>query len=73
MRSGNLVHYSRTSPPLEYVLEKLGVTVSVTTECHLPIGAGFGLSAAALLATLTAVNRCHDLGLDPPRYRCAGP
>ncbi len=59
------VAYSRSSPPLEYVLEKLGITVSVTTECHLPIGAGFGLSAAALLATLTAVNRCCTLEMTP--------
>ena len=63
--SGNLLHYSPASPPLEYVLEKIGVTVSVTTVCHLPIGAGFGLSAASLLATLTAVNRSLDLGLTP--------
>jgi pantoate kinase len=62
---GNLVHYSPASPPIEYVLKKIGVTVSVTTECHLPIGAGFGLSAASLLATLTAVNRSLDLGLTP--------
>lgn len=61
--TGNLVHYLSASPPLEYVLGTLGVTVSVTTECSLPIGAGFGLSAAALLATLTAVNRCNGLGL----------
>jgi pantoate kinase len=64
-KSGTLVQYSRTSPPLEYILEKIGVTVSVTTECCLPIGAGFGLSAAALLATLTAVNRSNNLGLTP--------
>jgi pantoate kinase len=63
--SGKRVLYSSTSPPLEYVLKKIGIIVSVTTECHLPIGAGFGLSAAALLATLAAVNRCHDLGLTP--------
>jgi pantoate kinase len=63
--SGKCVQYSRTSPPLEYVLEKIGIPVSVRTECHLPIGAGFGLSAAALLATLTAVNRCLDLKLTP--------
>jgi pantoate kinase len=55
----------RSSPPLEYVLEQLGVTVSVSTACHLPIGAGFGLSAAALLATLTAVNRCCTLEMTP--------
>lgn len=63
--TGNLIHHSSGSPPLEYVLEKLGVTVSVTTECHLPIGAGFGLSAAALLATLTAVNQSAALDLTP--------
>ena len=63
--SGHLVQYSSSSPPLEYVLKKLGVAASVTTECHLPIGAGFGLSAAALLATLTAVNRISTLGLTP--------
>ena len=61
--SGTCVQYSRTSPPIEYVLGKLGATVSVTTECRLPIGAGFGLSAAALLATITAVNRSNSLDL----------
>lgn len=63
--SGNLVHWSTTSAPLEYVCAKLGVRVSITTVCCLPIGAGFGLSAAALLATLTAVNHCNDIGLGP--------
>jgi pantoate kinase len=62
-QTGNLIRYSQASPPLEYVLEKLGVTVSVTTECRLPIGAGFGLSAAALLATITAVNESNALGM----------
>jgi len=56
-------HVSAGSPPIEYALERLGVAAHVTTECRLPIGAGFGLSAAALLATLTAVNHCFDLGL----------
>jgi pantoate kinase len=62
---GNLIHHSLRSPPLEYVLGKLSVTVAVETECHLPIGAGFGLSAAALLATLTAVSESHTLDLSP--------
>ena len=52
------------SPLLEHVLENLNVTASVKTECILPIGAGFGLSAAALLATLTALNRLYDLGMN---------
>lgn len=61
--AGNPVHHSPKSPPLEYILGKLGITISVTTECRLPIGAGFGLSAAALLATLTAANVSNNLGL----------
>ncbi len=64
-KSGDRVLCSRDSPLIEYVLAKLGVSFSVTTECSLPIGAGFGLSAAALLATLTAVNRCSGLGFSP--------
>jgi len=54
---------SDSSPPLSFVLEKLGVNAAITTDCNLPIGAGFGLSAAALLSTLTAVNRLFGLGL----------
>lgn len=53
------------SPPLRSVMERLGVTASVTTVCDLPIGAGFGLSAAALLATATAINRLFSLKLTP--------
>jgi len=52
------------SLPLESALHRVGIDASVVTECRLPIGAGFGLSAAALLATLTAVNAMADLGLD---------
>jgi pantoate kinase len=52
------------SPLLVDVMGQIDVTPSITTECLLPIGAGFGLSAAALLATLTAVNRLYDLGMD---------
>jgi pantoate kinase len=53
------------SPPLSYVLSRLGVKATVVTECNLPIGAGFGLSAAALLSTLTAANRLFGLNLEP--------
>lgn len=62
---GNHRRFSSSSPPLEYILEKLAVTAAVTTECTLPIGAGFGLSAASLLATITAVNETGSLGLTP--------
>jgi pantoate kinase len=54
---------ARESPPLHAALDKIDAAVDVVTECQLPIGAGFGLSAAALLATLTAVNRLNETGL----------
>jgi pantoate kinase len=57
------VEVSRSSPPLASALDRLGVTVSVETRCRLPISAGFGLSAAALLSTLTATDRLLGLGL----------
>jgi len=56
-------HTAACSPLVEYALDRLGVTARVVTECRLPIGAGFGLSAAALLATLTAINHLFDLDL----------
>jgi pantoate kinase len=58
------VEVSFGSPLLESVMENLGVHASVVTECSLPIGAGFGLSAAALLAMLIALNHLFDLGLN---------
>jgi len=61
--NGMPVEISRSSPPLSSALDVLDATVSVETLCRLPISAGFGLSAAALLATLTATNRLLDLGL----------
>jgi pantoate kinase len=61
---GAPVEVSSGSPLLEHVMEHLSMTASVITECSLPIGAGFGLSAAALLATLTAVNYLFDRGMN---------
>jgi pantoate kinase len=63
--AGACIETLSSSPPLAYVLGRLGITAAVETECRLPIGAGFGLSAAALLATLTAASRSHGLGLSP--------
>lgn len=57
------IEVSREAPPLESALERIGATVRVETTCSLPISAGFGLSAAALLSTLTATNRLLGLGL----------
>jgi pantoate kinase len=50
------------SPILSDVLDKIGITATITTRCCLPIGSGFGLSAAALLSTLSAVNLLYNLG-----------
>jgi pantoate kinase len=58
--NGKSSEVTRGSPLLEHVMENLTITASVVTECVLPIGAGFGLSAAALLATLTALNRLYS-------------
>jgi pantoate kinase len=63
-RAGKTSYTAAGSQLLEDVMERLDITPSITTECLLPIGAGFGLSAAALLATLTAVNRLYDLDMD---------
>ena len=54
---------AHSSPPIEYALEQLGVTAAVKTITTLPPGAGFGLSAAALLATLVAANAVFETGL----------
>ncbi|MCX6694301.1 MAG: GHMP kinase [Methanomicrobiales archaeon] len=57
------------SPPVKTLLELCGVRASVTTWCHLPIGAGFGLSAAAVMATATSVDAVFSLGIG--EERCA--
>jgi pantoate kinase len=61
--TGKVIGSDTGSPLVSFVMDRLGVTASVVTECHLPIGAGFGLSAAALLATLTALDRLYGLDL----------
>lgn len=50
-------------PLIETAMERLGVTAEVTTESPLPAGAGFGLSAAALLASISALSALFDLRL----------
>lgn len=55
---------ARRGPPLiESAMERLGVSAEVTTESTLPAGAGFGLSAAALLASISALSALFDLQL----------
>jgi len=50
-------------PLVETAMERLGVSAEVTTESSLPAGAGFGLSAAALLASISALSALFHLGL----------
>jgi pantoate kinase len=51
------------SPPVEHLMDRLGAPAALTTRCTLPIGAGFGLSAAALLAAGAALSALHGLDL----------
>ena len=51
------------SPPVEYLMVRLAAPAALTTRCTLPIGAGFGLSAAALLASGAALSALHGLEL----------
>ncbi|HDQ07289.1 MAG TPA: GHMP kinase [Methanoculleus sp.] len=53
----------RGSPPVEYALARMGVAAEVTTTSHLPAGSGFGLSAAALLSSITAADALFSLGM----------
>jgi pantoate kinase len=63
--TGTVISTDHESLPLSWVMNRLGITADIRTECRLPIGAGFGLSAAALLATLTALDRLLTLRLSP--------
>ena len=67
---GIAVERIRGSPPLEYAMESLGVTAEITTTCRLPLSAGFGLSAAALIATIRALNDSFSLMMTG--RECAG-
>ena len=68
--NGRILESRPGSAPVESLMEMMGVSSRIVTECRLPIGAGFGLSAAALMASALALNVLHDLGLS--REECAG-
>lgn len=67
---GTVREHIGDAPLLSYLAGRLGVTVRIETECYLPIGAGFGLSAAALMASAAAINTLFCLGLTGTA--CAG-
>ncbi|MDX8551018.1 pantoate kinase [Methanospirillum purgamenti] len=52
-----------TSPVIMDLLKKMSVHAAIETTCYLPIGSGYGMSAAALLGTAHAVNSLFNLGL----------
>ncbi|PWR74053.1 pantoate kinase [Methanospirillum lacunae] len=58
---------SDNSPVIKHLMQNLGLTASIKTFCTLPLSSGYGLSAAALLATVHAVNQLFDLGLSPEK------
>ena len=49
--------------PVERVLDRLGVDAAVDVQPQVPLGAGFGASGAATLATALAANELYDLAL----------
>jgi len=51
------------SSPIEEALEMIGVRAFVQTASLLPIGSGFGLSAASLLATIIAADELFSLSM----------
>lgn len=50
--------------PVVRVLDRLGVNAAVSLDRSIPIGAGFGASGAATLATALAANAEFELGRD---------
>jgi pantoate kinase len=66
-QSGGRTIMAHDSPPITSAMNRLSVRAAVSTECSLPVGAGFGLSAASLLATLTALDSLYELGLGEDR------
>ena len=67
---GTILEEFTDSPPLSWLARQFSCTVRIETSCMLPIGAGFGLSAAALMAAAFAINTLCDGGLSPGE--CAG-
>jgi len=54
----------RSIPPVDYVIQKLAPEpVAVSFETPLPLGCGFGLSAACCLSSAFAIAKLFDLGL----------
>lgn len=58
------VKISDTSPILMDLQRRMQLTAAIQTCCHLPIGSGYGMSAAALLASVHALNSLYKIGMN---------
>lgn len=54
-----------SSQVIMYLMSFMQVNASIETSCHLPIGSGYGMSAAAILGTVHALNTLYNLHLSP--------
>lgn len=68
-RTGMPEKITDSSQVIMDLLDALQVTASITTCCHLPIGCGYGMSAAALLGATHALNILFEIGMD--KRECA--
>jgi pantoate kinase len=68
--NGSLIDEFTDSPPLSWLSGRFPCPSRIETSCTLPIGAGFGLSAAALMAAASALNILCGTGLTP--QECTG-
>jgi len=64
-RYGIPTFISESSPIIEELLTEMHVTATIETYCHLPMGSGYGMSAAALLGTVHALNILYRCNLSP--------
>jgi len=64
-RYGVPVLISESSPVIMDLMSFMQVNASVETNCHLPVGSGYGMSAAAILGTVHALNTLYNLNLTP--------
>lgn len=68
-RTGMPNKIAESSNIIMNLLDALDVSASITTCCHLPIGCGYGMSAAALLGATHALNRLFQFGMN--EHECA--